>query len=155
MNHSILIDYNFKNFKEFKVLLVLQSSPTNPWAQLQEKELTPSTQTPSFLQGLDRQSFISENVYLIKWSLLELYHQYAIKRVWYFFIESKHYLPISHSSPVYPWEHTQVYEPIPSTHDPLFLHGEDSHSLTSKGIEISYMRLDFSKSYYSQIMIRV
>ena len=79
MNHSILIDYNFKNFKEFKVLLVLQSSPTNPWAQLQEKELTPSTQTPSFLQGLDRQSFISENVYLIKWSLLELYHQYAIK----------------------------------------------------------------------------
>ena len=80
MNHSILIDYNFKNFKEFKVLLVLQSSPTNPWAQLQEKELTPSTQTPSFLQGLDRQSFISENVYLIKWSLLELYHQYAIKK---------------------------------------------------------------------------
>ena len=80
MNHSILIDYNFKNFKEFKVLLVLQSSPTNPWAQLQEKELTPSTQTPSFLQGLDRQSFISENVYLIKWSLLELYHQYAIMK---------------------------------------------------------------------------
>ena len=80
MNHSILSDYNFKNFKEFKVLLVLQSSPTNPWAQLQEKELTPSTQTPSFLQGLDRQSFISENVYLIKWSLLELYHQYAIKK---------------------------------------------------------------------------
>ena len=40
-------------------ILMPQSFPMNPCGQLQENELTPSTQTPSFLQGVDAQSSIS------------------------------------------------------------------------------------------------
>ena len=31
----------------------------NPWGQLQVNELTPSTQIPSFMHGVDAQSLIS------------------------------------------------------------------------------------------------
>ena len=44
-----------------KIILMPQSSPINPCAQLQVKELMPSTHTPPFLQGLDLQSLISKN----------------------------------------------------------------------------------------------
>ena len=78
MGCLILIEYSSKHLIEFKVILVLQSSPTNPWAQLHEKELTPSTQMPSFLQGLDRQSLMSENMYFSTCLLSNLYHQKVI-----------------------------------------------------------------------------
>ena len=48
-------------------VLVLQSEPVNPWAQLQVKESIPSTQTPPFKQGLVSQSSMSKKIeYLLE-----------------------------------------------------------------------------------------
>lgn len=57
---SFIYGGNFDTMKKYlKNILILQSSPINPWAQLHVKEFAPSTHTPSFLQGLDLQSSIS------------------------------------------------------------------------------------------------
>ena len=63
----------------FRVLM-LQSAPINPCVQLQLYSFTPSTHTPSFLQGLELQSSISEGQVSVD-----------IRIVWFFIISLKHF----------------------------------------------------------------
>ena len=72
-------------------VLVLQSAPVNPWAQLQLKELIPSTQTPPFKQGLVSQSSMSKKIEY----LLENLNNYQIFIFIWFFYKIVQYLRLT------------------------------------------------------------
>ena len=119
------ISFWFWNLNKIECyVLVLQSAPVNPWAQLQVKELIPSTQTPPFKQGLVSQSSMSKKI------------EYLLENLNYYQILSNFHLIFLQDSPIFEtyWFHNPFlwiqwgkHRYTKQLHQHMFLHCYKDH----------------------------
>ena len=101
---------------KLKSILISQANPVNPTGHLHWNEAMPSIHVPPLSHDFSLQSSISKVDYAVLF-------RHSIGILEFLLCYNKLNILILQLSPMNPWVQSQVYELIPSTHTPLFLHG--------------------------------